>query len=265
MTINIKFDNIAQSYSAQRAHPSEVSAHIGPAIAALAGRGSLVLELGVGTGRIAWPVAAAGCRVVGIDIAHDMLQVAHHAAADIENTGGAQHLSLLQGDVARLPFADQSFDAVLAVHVLHLIPDWRAALVEIARVMRPGGVFIQGRDWRDPASASERLRAKLREAVMELVPGGRPPGAGAAIAQSLAKLGGTPEAEITAATWVSQAAPAAIIANMAARADAETWALDDATLQQAVERVRAFAESTYPDLDTPQEIAQRFVLNPVRF
>lgn len=265
MTINIQFDKIAQSYSAQRAHPPEVSAQIGSAIAALAGVGSRVLELGVGTGRIAGPVAAAGCRVVGIDIARDMLRVAQQDAGSNQNGVSAPMLSLLQGDVAHLPFADQSFDAVLAVHVLHLIPDWRAALVEIARVMRPGGVFIQGRDWRDPASSSERLRAKLREAVMELVPGGRPPGAGAAIAQALAKLGGEPEAEQTAATWVSHAAPAAVISNMAARADAETWALDDATLEQAIDRVRAFAEASYPDLDTPQEIAQRFVLSPVRF
>ena len=257
MTINIKFDKIAQSYSAQRAHPPEVSAQIGLTIVTLAGVGSRVLELGIGTGRIATPVASAGCRVVGIDIARDMLRVA--AKQD------QPPLALLQGDVARLPFADQSFDAVLAVHVLHLIPDWRGALGEVARVLRPGGVFIQGRDWRDPASASERLRAKLREAVMELVPGGRPPGAGAAIAQALTRLGGTPELEIAAAAWVSQAAPATIIANMAARADAETWALDDATLAQAVERVRVFAEATYPDLATPQEVAQRFVLSPVRF
>ncbi|MBC8161545.1 MAG: methyltransferase type 11, partial [Roseiflexaceae bacterium] len=56
-----------------------------------------------------------------------------------------------------------------------------------------------------------------------------------------------------------------MLANMAARADAETWALDDATLEQAIARVRSFAAERYPDLDAPQQVQQRFVLNPVRF
>ncbi|MBC8163906.1 MAG: class I SAM-dependent methyltransferase, partial [Roseiflexaceae bacterium] len=168
MAIEIKFDKIAASYSAQRAHPHAVSAQIGPAIAQMAGYNALVLELGVGTGRIAWPVAQAGCRVVGIDLARDMLRVAQEPQSDRgepgereepEKNSSAFTLQLLQGDVARLPFADHTFDAVLAVHVLHLIPDWRGALAEVARVLRPGGTFIQGRDWRDPESAAERLRA----------------------------------------------------------------------------------------------------------
>lgn len=257
MSVDIQFDKIAQSYNTQRAHPPEVSAQIGAAIAALAGANAQILELGVGTGRIALPVAAAGCHVVGIDIARDMLRV---AAAEPVAT-----LALLQGDVAALPFRHHSFDAVLAVHVLHLVPDWRGVLAEIARVIKPGGVFIQGRDARDPDSVAERLRAKLREAVMALVSGSRPPGAGAAIAQAITRLGGTPGEEITAAAWTSTASPADILARMAQRSDAETWALDDATLAAALARVRAYAQETYSDLDAPLPIAQRFVLNPVKF
>lgn len=272
MPLDIQFDKIAQSYSAQRAHSPEVSAKIGQAIAALAGTNGLVLELGVGTGRIAHPAAAAGCRVIGIDLAHEMLRAAQ---ADGERWMGdigtgvtslaSDALSLVQGDVARLPFAPSSFDAVLAVHVLHLVPDWRGALAEVARVVKPHGLFLQGRDWRDPQSVAERLRAKLREAVMELVPGSRPPGAGAAIGQALAKLGGEPGEEVIAAEWTTHTAPAAILAGMAQRADAETWALDNSTLEAALARVRTFAEQTYADLDQPLEVAQRFVLNPVRF
>lgn len=265
MSVDIRFDKIAQSYNAQRAHPPGVSAQIGAAIASLVGANALVLELGVGTGRIAHPVAQAGSRVVGIDIARDMLRVAQADGDHRLGQGAVPALALLQGDVAHLPFAAHAFDAVLAVHVLHLVPDWRGVLAEIARVIRPGGVFVQGRDWRDPQSVAERLRAKLREAVMELVPGARPPGAGAAIGQALAKLGGTPEAEITAAEWTGSATPVALLESMAARADAETWALDDATLETAIDRVRAYAEATYPDLDAPQDVAQRFVLAPVWF
>ncbi len=261
MPVDIRFDTIARSYDAQRAHPPQVSEQIGRAIADLTGEGARVLELGIGTGRIALPAVQFGCHVTGIDISREMLRVAsetHRANA----ASGA--LALLQGDVARLPFAPHQFDAVLAVHVLHLIPDWRGALAEIARVVRPGGVFVQGRDWRDPQSCAERMRAALRDAVMKLVPGARPTGAGAAIAQALGKLGAHPEPEIIAAEWTTHTAPEAILAGMAARADAETWALDDATLEAAVAQVRAAAEAQWPDLATSQPVLQRFVLTPLR-
>ena len=257
MSVDITFDNIAQSYSVQRAHPPHVSINIGQAIAAVTGSSALVLELGVGTGRIAHPVAATGIRVVGIDIAREMLRVAQEH--------NQPPLALAQGDIAFLPFVEHAFDAVLAVHVLHLVPDWRGVLHEIKRVLKPGGVFIQGRDWRDPQSAAERLRAKLREAVMELVPGSRPPGAGAAIPQALAKLGGIPAQEIIAAEWTTHVTLASMLSRMAERADAETWALDDNTLQAAIGRVRAFAVANYHNLEDPHEIAQRFVVTPVHF
>ncbi len=45
-------------------------------------------------------------------------------------------------DAARLPFRAEVFDAVIGCGVLHHIPDWRAALAEIARVLRPGGFYL---------------------------------------------------------------------------------------------------------------------------
>lgn len=259
MTLQISFDRIAASYDAQRAHPPEVSSQVGQAIAGLAGSGALVLELGVGTGRIALPASAAGCQIVGVDIAREMLRVAQAASAALSN-----RCALIQGDVAKLPLRDNMFDAVLAVHVLHLVPDWRGALAEVARVLRPGGVFMQGRDWRDPQSCAERLRGKLREVVMHMLPGARPPGAGAALAQAIARMGGTIEPEVVAAEWQTYASPAALLAGMAARADAETWALSDALLSAAVDEVRAWAAETWNDLDAEQPILQRFILSPIR-
>lgn len=113
MGLDIAFNRIADAYNAQRAHPHEVSAQIGPAIAAVAGPGALVLELGVGTGRIALPVCAAGCRVVGVDLARKMLRVAQQRPN--------ARIELVQADVAQLPMRADRFDAVLAVHVLRLI------------------------------------------------------------------------------------------------------------------------------------------------
>lgn len=250
-TLDLSFDRIARQYDAQRAHPPDVAARIGATIAGIAGPRGRVLELGVGTGRIALPVAAAGCRVIGIDLAAPMLRIAQRG-------GGVD--DLIKGDIADLPLRSASVDAVLAVHVLHLVRDWRGALAEAVRVLRSDGVVIQGRDWRDPQSCAALIRSKLRESIMQLMPGARPPAAGAAIDQALIKLGATTTTELVAAMWTQRIRPAALLDQMARRADSETWALPDDLLQQALAQVRAWAVTTWPDLDAPQDVHQRFVL-----
>ncbi|MEN9933759.1 MAG: hypothetical protein RLZZ387_338 [Chloroflexota bacterium] len=260
----ISFDRIAASYDTVRAHRPDVAVQIGKSIAAAAGQGARVLELGVGTGRIALPAAHAGCHVTGVDISLEMLRVAQVG----DHAGPGDHaeppLRLIRGDIAALPVADAAFDAVLAVHVLHLVPDWRVALAEAMRALRPGGVFIMGRDWRDPQSCAGRLRGKLREVVVQLRPDLKPPAAGAAVPQALARLGAVPEGEVVAAVWQSAESPAQVLAEMAARSDAETWVLDDDTLSEALARLRAWAEELYTDLTAPETVERRFVLSIAR-
>lgn len=259
MAIEIAFDKIADVYDAQRAHPPEAAITIGQAIVAQTGNGASVLEIGIGSGRIALPVAAAGANVIGIDISTGMLATARERAKE-----AGLPLGLIKADAQALPFADGVFDAVLAVHVLHLLPDWRAALAEMVRVVKPGGAIIQGVDWRDPASCVGLLRGQLRQAVMDLLPGARPPGAGAAVTQHLAKLGALAGEPIEAARWQRTISPAEVIAGMAARIDAETWALSDEILAAAIERVQAWASQQWPDLNEPQVVEHRFLLTVSR-
>ena len=51
-------------------------------------------------------------------------------------------LEFVHGDAQKLPFPDESFDAVVNVEASHLYPDTPAFLAEVARVLRPGGVFL---------------------------------------------------------------------------------------------------------------------------
>jgi ubiquinone/menaquinone biosynthesis C-methylase UbiE len=261
MAIEIAFDKIARSYDAQRAHPPEVSAQIGAALAEIAG-GSPVLELGAGTGRVALPLAAAEIDVVGVDIAREMLSIAQVRAAE---RGLRSRLALLQGDIAHLPFADASFSAALAVHVLHLLPDWRAGLAEIVRVLRLGGAFIQGQDWRDPESCVGLLRIQLRHVLIELQPGIRPPGAGAAIPQALARYGGSTAEPYIVASWQRAVSPAQVLAGMAARVDAETWALPDELLSTALEKLTRWAQQRWTDLETTEQVEHRFIVTVTHF
>jgi ubiquinone/menaquinone biosynthesis C-methylase UbiE len=85
-----------------------------------------ILDVGVGTGRLAGPLQDAGFEVVGIDISRKM-------AGKAREKGVKQ---LLLADARFLPFKSEAFDAAICVHVLHLISEWRKVLQEICRVSR---------------------------------------------------------------------------------------------------------------------------------
>lgn len=126
----VSFDPIADSYDATRRLPEPVMARAVDALVAVLGADGPVLEAGVGTGRFAVPLQARGVRVVGVDIASRMLGYAR--------SKGARDLFL--ASATHLPFSDGSFRASMAVHVLHLVAEWRAILHEVARVTR--GTFV---------------------------------------------------------------------------------------------------------------------------
>ncbi|WP_119065359.1 class I SAM-dependent methyltransferase [Aggregatilinea lenta] len=96
-----------------------------------------VLDVGAGSGSYFEPVQARlsqGLHVAG-DLSFGMAQQAHQRAADLPT-------SVLNFDVQQLPFADASFDVVLANHMLYHVPDLDAALAEIRRVLREDGCLI---------------------------------------------------------------------------------------------------------------------------
>jgi len=95
------------------------------------GPDALVLDIGCGTGGTMRALAGLA-RFVGLD----MSPTAARFAAD--RTGNA----VVAGVATALPFADGSFDGVLALDVIEHIPDDALALREARRVLRPGGVFI---------------------------------------------------------------------------------------------------------------------------
>lgn len=259
----LKFDfsfdrRVAKQYEAQRTHPPEVARQIGEAVAAQAGGTAQVLEIGIGTGRIARPVVAAGCRVIGFDLSWEML-------AELERPSPA-HLTLpiLQADMHHLPFASRRFDAVMAVHVLHLATDWHRVLREAARVLRPGGVFIQGDDWIDPESVTGRLRDELRRQAMALSPNTRPPAAGIGKEQFLAELGGTEMAELVAAEWTTWLSPNERLEAIQNRMDAESWFFPEPVFNLLFEKLQVYAAQCWPDLNEKQPVTRRFLLKVSR-
>src|ERR1022692_1346263 len=105
--------------------------------------GAQVLDVGCGPGTITVGLAARAAqgRVIGIDAAPDVLDVARRTAADL----GQSNVSFGVGDAYHLAFDDGVFDVVHAHQVLQHLSDPVAALVEMRRVCRPGGV-VAARD-----------------------------------------------------------------------------------------------------------------------
>ena len=101
-------------------------------------QGGVALDVGSGPGNVTASLArAAGPDglALGVDISEPMLARAARAEA------GPQ-VGFLRADAQRLPFRDATFDAVVSIAMLHLIPEPSAALAEMARVLRPGGRIV---------------------------------------------------------------------------------------------------------------------------
>jgi ubiquinone/menaquinone biosynthesis C-methylase UbiE len=94
------------------------------------------LELGCGGGAVARHLAQLGMAVVATDLDIRELRVAR------QRRPPGVSLSVAVMDAERLALAGERFDLVVAQHMLHHVPDWRAAIAEAARVLTPGGHLI---------------------------------------------------------------------------------------------------------------------------
>ena len=107
-------------------------------------RGERLLDLGCGGGRHAFQAVRVGARVVALDAqAGEVAQVRATIGAmlDAGEVRPDDDAGVVQGNALRLPFADGSFDRVIASEVLEHIPEDAEAMVELARVLRPGGTM----------------------------------------------------------------------------------------------------------------------------
>lgn len=257
--LDFRFDDrVAVQYDAMRGHPPDVSSQIGARIAGLVGPGQLLLEPGVGTGRIALPTVAAGCRVVGVDLSANMLAALAGRRAD--------GLTLVQGDITRLPFRHRSFDAALCVHVLHLV-DSKTVLASLLELVRPGGVIILGRDWIDPDSFAGVIRNAFRQAVVDLAESVDFPTGARGLVQQLTELGGEPVSdgsEQVMVEWETALSVSAVLEGIRSRDDAESWVLPDPLLGAVMERLDGFCDEHWSDLTALQPVRRRFVYSLFR-
>ncbi|MGD9763921.1 MAG: class I SAM-dependent methyltransferase [Candidatus Binatia bacterium] len=99
--------------------------------------GARVLEVGVGTG-LSLAAYPAHCQVTGIDLAPDMLE---HAQDRIDRHGW-RHIQVMEGDAMDMKLPDNSFDYVMAFHVVSVVPDASRMMREVQRVCKPDGRIV---------------------------------------------------------------------------------------------------------------------------
>jgi ubiquinone/menaquinone biosynthesis C-methylase UbiE len=96
-----------------------------------------VLELGCGTGAVAADLAATyEMNVYGTDYDSAQVEIARNTQPESE------HLHYRVEDAAHLSFQEASFDLVISQNVFHHLSDWKSAVQEVARVLRPGGYLM---------------------------------------------------------------------------------------------------------------------------
>jgi SAM-dependent methyltransferase len=105
--------------------------------------GQLILDLGCGAGRHAFEAIRRGARVVALDYAFDEVRDVGRMFGAMHEVGeippDAQGMGV-RGDALNLPFADNTFDRIITSEVMEHIRDDAAAMAEVTRILKPGGI-----------------------------------------------------------------------------------------------------------------------------
>jgi ubiquinone/menaquinone biosynthesis C-methylase UbiE len=202
------------------------------------------LEIGVGTGAIAVPLAARGRQVVGLDLSAAML-------AQLRSKQGGGRVAIAVGDATRLPLGDASVAGAYCRWVLHLIQAWRTAVLELARVCaRPGVVIVE------PGGYTGEWRRVYERFVDELGPDAGPVGLrtrdGFGDLDAAMDLAGGAFREMVETGATLDVSLETFLQQVGERRFSWTWRLPQERLEAAIPNVRAWAVERYgPDLDRP--------------
>lgn len=128
-------------------------------------KGEKALDAGCGTGIYSVELARKGALTTGADISREMLDL---AKAKARKEGLA--VEFVSADALTLPFPDDYFDLVLSVGMLCFVKEREKALLEIRRVLRPGGRLIAGvlNRW-SPWAAFRRIKGLFKDTVYNRV------------------------------------------------------------------------------------------------
>jgi len=242
---SVCFDKAADYYDETRSLPAEGREEVLDILRTeLAHRGRC-LDIGVGTGRTALPLAAAGVPIVGLDLSIRMMLKA------VEKGGGRHPFPLVAGDATTLPFRDGAFGAATIIHVFHSIPNWREAIAGAARVVRPGGLVIV-----DPGNGRTELLDDIEARFKSELPEEPPPQRWTVDDLDDAFAGhGCVVRLLPPVTLRYSRTPADFLASFERGVASWQWSMNPATFAPAAARVQVWAERQFGSLDTPRRLS----------
>ena len=258
MNTSRSFDRAADSYDNTRPL-FDATAEVGiQSLLDAAVEGARFLEVGTGTGRISIPLLERGADLIGCDLSEKMLmrQREKYPAA-----------RLVESDAVFLPFASGHFDAVLTVHVMHLIGPWREALREFKRVLKAGGVLLNVTTY---AAVGESIRDTMRghwrswlkaHAVDTHHPGAQ--NKEERHAELLSMGARLQELEV-----IRFALPFTLrveLERYSGRVSSDTWSVPEEIFQESLTDLQSWVEHEYGDLDQGREDKVRFVFDIASF
>lgn len=209
-----------------------------------------VLEIGIGTGRIAIPMSERIHRIFGVDLSLGMMGKLQEKLRQSPHS-----IFIAQADVTQLPFSNTTFDFVYGVHVLHLVKGWQDAVAEAWRVLKPGGFFVVNYHHRDALSPNVLLRNQLHALVEPRGISTKRPGAQSEdeIQQELTKWTANTRV-VPVSDWTEQATPNEELYDIAHQIHSETWAIPREAMDEVMPSLREWAVAHYGDLDQPHEV-----------
>ncbi len=228
---SINFDRAAEYYDRSRGFPGGVAPQVGAFIAETVGftKQSQLLEVGIGTGRIALPLAPHVGSITGFDISWRMM-------SKLRAKQNGEPIRLSTADAHFMPFATAQFDAAYITHVLHVVAEPMRVAQEIMRVVKGDGVFVHMRNKHNSGRRFQEVVDAWNRAT-------RPdPATGASRWDRV-------DGAITDAGWVPVREAAFAFNNVARLSDfveriekrqwSSTWIMDDETWQRGLDAVYA--------------------------
>lgn len=252
---SLDFGRAADFYDKTRGFPPGEESHIAALLARVGNLTptSQIIEIGIGTGRIALPLSEHSAAIYGIDLARSMMERLREKQSD-------EPIYLAEGDAMRLPFPASAFDAAVAVHVFHLIAEWPIALRELARVLRPGGMLIHAYNDRGEAHPTEKL---MWAAWNDTVGKEQPPSVGVShdrFKTFLEDEGWRPGGEAQTHHLEPEIhSPAGFLYHLEARSWSSQWRVSDEALARGVAAVRAALAQNQIDPEQTYSVERPFV------
>jgi ubiquinone/menaquinone biosynthesis C-methylase UbiE len=286
---SISFDRVAHAYDETRGYPPGIDRHIAKAIVDTVNATSetTFMEVGVGTGRIAFPLASLGQTYTGVDISENMVKqlrskllqngwqeyqqawgslpdedsASAHAVSRYRNGAKSASMRLVLSDMTALPFHDASFDVVIAVHVFQLVDGWQQAPLEVMRVIRPGGVFLHC--WDEFVNVEVwPVGETWGKIVRELGGDIKRPGAEerSDVTAWLKEHGLQPQ-EIPVVQWEVIQTPREALDQVTRRLWSSTWVVPDDIFAESVVRLESWAKDYFgTDIDRQFKGTRQFVI-----